>query len=144
LEHKLEGENKMNMNKDIGFKSLHYSVAEASQWVTVHVKNYTTKDITLGIRTKDDTAVAPDDYEAIDEKITVKAENIHAQKIVIKNDEGWEPDEDFFVELYDPETKEIYNGDNASTKITILDDDKPGVLQFRNTSIKVRRSEKKV
>lgn len=144
LEHKLEGENKMNMNKEIGFKSLHYSVAEASQWVTVHVKNYTTKDITLGIRTKDDTAVAPDDYEAINEKITVKAENIHAQKIVIKNDEGWEPDEDFFVELYDPETKEIYTGDNASTKITILDDDKPGVLQFRNTSIKVRRSEKKV
>lgn len=63
--------------------------------------------------------------------------------IEIINDEGWEPDEDFFVELYDISTKERLTGDNTRCKITILDDDKPGILQFRKTDIKVKRSQKK-
>lgn len=48
----------------------------------------------------------------------------------IIDDDGWEPDEDFYVVLYDindEDKKQLY-GDNTKTKITILDDDKPGVL----------------
>jgi hypothetical protein len=44
-------------------------------------------------------------------------------EVKIIDDEGWEPDEDFLVELYDIETKEKFYGDNTRTKVTILDDD---------------------
>lgn len=60
------------------------------------------------------------------------------------DDDGWEPDEDFFVELYDLKNGKRLHGDNTRTKITILDDDKPGVLQLRETSIRAKRSQKTV
>lgn len=118
----------MDFNEEIGFKSLHYSVSESSKWVTIGIKNKTKKDITVGIRTIDDTALAKDDYIPIDETITVPAEQLYNQKIEVVDDDGWEPDEDFFVELYDVKTSKRLEGDNTRTKITILDDDKPGVL----------------
>ena len=53
-------------------------------------------------------------------------------EVEIVDDDGWEPDEDFFIYLYDlsdPDKKQLY-GDNTKTRVTILDDDKPGILQF--------------
>jgi solute carrier family 8 (sodium/calcium exchanger) len=64
--------------------------------------------------------------------------------IAIKDDEGWEPDEDFFVYLYDindVEKKQLF-GDNTRTKVTILDDDKPGIISFSKTDVRVKRSDK--
>ena len=51
-------------------------------------------------------------------------------KVGIIDDEGWEPDEDFYVELYDKRTGQRLNGADAVTRVTILDDDKPGMLVF--------------
>ena len=48
----------------------------------------------------------------------------------IVDDDGWEPDEDFYVELYDKNTGERLHGQDAVTRVTILDDDKPGMLVF--------------
>ena len=48
----------------------------------------------------------------------------------IIDDDGWEPDENFYVELYDLETGKKMEGADTETKITIIDDDKPGNLQF--------------
>jgi solute carrier family 8 (sodium/calcium exchanger) len=48
----------------------------------------------------------------------------------IIDDEGWEPDEDFYVELYDRASKNRLIGEDTKTRITILDDDKPGMLVF--------------
>lgn len=50
--------------------------------------------------------------------------------VEIKDDDEWEPDEDFYVELYDLETKTRLVGEDTRTRVTILDDDKPGMLVF--------------
>ena len=46
------------------------------------------------------------------------------------DDDGWEPDEDFYVELYEKASGERLYGADAVTRVTILDDDKPGMLVF--------------
>jgi len=87
----------------------------------------------VGIRTKDGEALAGEDYVAIDEQV-VFGENATFQKVNIKiiDDDGWEPDENFYVELYDLETGKKLEGADTETKVTIIDDDKPGNLQFKS------------
>jgi hypothetical protein len=55
--------------------------------------------------------------------------------VVIIDDDAWEPDEDFYVELYDFETKEVLKGSDTVCVITIIDDDKKGVLSLEATEI---------
>jgi hypothetical protein len=43
-------------------------------------------------------------------------------EIIIKDDEGWEPDRDFFVKLYKANGAEMI-GKDTTTKITVIDDD---------------------
>ena len=52
--------------------------------------------------------------------------------IKILDDDDWEPDEDFFVELYDETAKTRLLGEDTRTRVTILDDDKPGMLVFKD------------
>lgn len=44
----------------------------------------------------------------------------------------WQPDLDFFVELYNPELEgnPRHFGDDTRSKVTILDEDFPGTLSF--------------
>jgi hypothetical protein len=65
--------------------------------------------------------------------------------IPIVDDEEWEPDLDFFVELYDPnvlntkgQTQRLL-GDDTRTKITILDEDFPGTIGFEMTDVRVSK-----
>ena len=51
---------------------------------------------------------------------------------------------EFFVELYDPlKTEQGVDvrlvGDDTKCKVTILDEDFPGTIQFENTDIKVSK-----
>lgn len=129
-EHKLEGENQLDFNDKIGFKCLHYSVAEASGTVKVTIVNKEDSARKVGVRTVSDTALENDDFKPINEVVEIPASGSHVVEVEVINDEGWEPDEDFFIELYDQDQEghpKLY-GDNCITKITILDDDKPGVL----------------
>lgn len=51
-------------------------------------------------------------------------------QIKIIDDENWEPDEDFFVELYNVSDGQRLMGEDTRTRITIMDDDRPGMLAF--------------
>jgi solute carrier family 8 (sodium/calcium exchanger) len=65
-------------------------------------------------------------------------------RVQIIDDEGWEPDEDFYLELYDPtnNSKTRIKGEDTRTTVTIIDDDKPGIISFAaKTSLKVIASE---
>lgn len=64
--------------------------------------------------------------------------------IRIVDDEGVEPDEDFYVELYDLKTKKRLPGEDTRTTVTILDDDKPGIFGFEVRAVKVRAKDEKV
>lgn len=49
---------------------------------------------------------------------------------------------DFYVHLFDPTTNEELGGQDCKTRVTIIDDDKPGQICFDNTKgIKVSPTE---
>lgn len=131
------------MNTEIGFKCLHYSVAESSGTVKVVVQNFLNKPQTVGVKTRSDTALENDDFEPIDVHVTLPAKGSKTVEVALIDDEGWEPDEDFYVYLYNigDEAKNQLYGDNTATKVTILDDDKPGKFQFKLTSMQAKRSD---
>ena len=121
------------MNDSIGFKCLHYSVAESGRSVKLTVlRKVENEEFKFGIRTVDGTAKANADYKPIDLEYTFKKREREAEKVFevdIIDDNEWSPDLDFFAELYDPEEKgekARYPGDDTRTKVTILDDDSPG------------------
>jgi len=134
------------MNTQIGFKSLHYSVAESSKYVKVEVVNYSDKSVSIGVKTIADTATDFDDFIPINKTIKIDPNSKCPVEVEIVDDDGWEPDEDFLIILYDPQDPEQAQlfGDNTKTRITILDDDKPGVLQFKNQLVQVKKSDKVV
>ena len=118
-------------NTHFGFSCLHYSVSEAAGTLKIKVLNKAKTAGELHVRTVDGDAKANDDYIPINEKIVFKSGQAEAEiRVKIIDDEGWEPDEDFYVELYDPVTNLRLLGEDTRTRITILDDDKPGMLVF--------------
>lgn len=104
----------------------------------------------FGIRTVDGTANAGDDEDAGDyEKIDTERELDEGEmetsiRVKIIDDEGIEPDEDFYIELYDLETKERLPGQDTRTTVTILDDDKPGIFGFEMRATKVTPKDEKI
>lgn len=139
------------LNPQIGFRCLHYSVTESAGLVRLVIqKKNPEEQIEFGVRTVNGTANAgvgddPGDYEAVDEVVKlVVGVNQFSVPIRIVDDEGIEPDEDFYVELYDLKTKERLPGEDTKTTITILDDDKPGIFGFEVRTIKVRAKDEKV
>ena len=58
---------------------------------------------------------------------------------IIDNDD-WQPDMDFHVEIYDLKTNQRMYGDDTDCKITILDEDFPGKLGFEMTEIQASTS----
>jgi len=89
--------------------------------------------------TKDGTAKAPGDYEQVDNAIATfdKGQDTVVIEIVINDDDAFEGDESFFINLTepsveDPSTHAVYlANDHSSAELTIIDDDLPGDLRFK-------------
>ena len=136
---------KADLNPYVGFKCLHYSVTEGAGYLNVMIYKKTQDTLEIGVRTIDDTAVAPDDYHHIDEVIVFeKEENEKEVKIEIVDDNEWEPDEDFLVELYDVNNQEKLPGKDTVTRVTIIDDDEPGHIGFHNAKISAQSKNKEL
>lgn len=92
-------------NPNFGFRCLHYSVSEASGSLRIHIENKTGFPGQVRVVTIDAEAIAGDDYEKVDEILVFKkGEKTKYIDVKINDDDNWEPDEDFFVQLYDPDT----------------------------------------
>lgn len=52
------------------------------------------------------------------------------------NDDSFEPDEDFLIELYEPTSGKKLEGRDTQVRITILDDDNPGKIVFENARVR--------
>ena len=114
-------------NESFGFKCLHYSVSEASGSIQIIVHNKKGQAGTIRCCTIDAEAKAGDDYEEVRENLVfAQGETTKFITVKIRDDDNWEPDEDFFVQLYDPNTLEELKGADTKTRVTIIDDDKPG------------------
>jgi solute carrier family 8 (sodium/calcium exchanger) len=132
-QHASEKHKAEELNDKVGFKCLHYAVTESVGKAKITVIKKCKESLTVGVRTRDDTAREPEDYKKIDETLIFSAnENERIVEIQISDDDEWEPDEDFFVELYDLKSGKILNGVDASTKVTIIDDDEPGMMGFKD------------
>ena len=95
-----------NLNLQIGFKSTRYSVTESSGYIEITIIKKVAEEMAFLVKTVDDTATAPDDYSPLNEIITMsKNEKIHTLKINIIDDDIWEPDKDFFVQICDEDGK---------------------------------------
>jgi len=132
-------------NENFGFKCLHYSVSEASGSIQIIVHNKKKTAGTVRVCTIDAEAKAGDDYEEVKENLVFQqGEETKFITVKIRDDDNWEPDEDFFCQLYDPNTYEELKGQDTRTRVTIIDDDKPGQICFEETKqIKAIASEKK-
>ena len=132
----------MVFNKIIGFKHLKYSVPESNEFVTITIEKKIKEDVSFWVRTVDDTAKAPSDYDAKNELITMKAhEGIRDIQIQIVDDDKWEPDKDFKVQLLDEVTQELLEGHDTECTVTILDEDRPGNIGFKERIVSVRRKD---
>jgi solute carrier family 8 (sodium/calcium exchanger) len=132
-----------NLHPLIGFKCLHYSVVESSGQVELTVlKKEKGCSFTFGVRTLKDTATPGSDYKDIDETHTIKPneEQLIVNVPIIDNNE-WEPDLDFFVEIYDTSSGKRFSGDDTLTRVTILDEDFPGILSFEATSLSASKDQ---
>jgi len=118
-------------NAYFGFKCLHYSVSEAAGKLRIYIINKKGTACRVRAATMDAEAQAGDDYDAVDEIVEFKSgETQKYIEVGIHDDESWEPDEDFFVVLYDVESNKELKGKDCKTRITIIDDDKPGQICF--------------
>jgi hypothetical protein len=61
------------LNPNIGFKCLHYSVTESAGKLKVIIAKKKDEQMTVGVRTKDDTALEGEDYRKVDKVITILA-----------------------------------------------------------------------
>jgi len=130
-------------NENIGFKCMHYSVTESNGFVEITVVKRVTSDFTFGIRTVEDTAKMGSEFEAFNKIIEMPGRQMEETvKITIFDNNDWQPDQIFFVELYDPAENGMprYKGDDTKCKITILDEDFPGQLCFEEPQITALKS----
>lgn len=92
-------------SKTVAFKSLHYTVVEGTGKVILTVLKRAEGAIQFRVSTRDDTAIKDKDYHEMKELVTMKAvEKEREIGISIVDDENWEPDKDFFVELLSAES----------------------------------------
>lgn len=86
---------------------MHYSVTESAGTVKITmVKRVEDTDLQVGVRTEEGTAKHGTDFDGIDQIITFKRNEYEATvEIRIHDDDDWNPDNDFFVELYNIKTK---------------------------------------
>ena len=133
-----------NDSKTVGFKHVRYEVSESNEFVSIYVEKRCSEACTFTLRTKDCTATAGEDYEAIDEVITMEAsEKERIINIKVHDDPNWEPDEEFKVELLDKEGRRRLTGSDTLCSVLIIDEDKPGQIGFSETSYDISRLESK-
>lgn len=134
---------KVDLNPYVGFKCLHYSVTEGAGVLEITIYKKTNDALEIGVRTLDDTATAPDDYHSVDETLVFeKNENEKTIKVEIVDDNEWEPDEDFLVELYDVNNSKRLQGKDTQTRVTIIDDDEPGHIGFHAVKLSCQSKNK--
>eukprot|EP00347_Sterkiella_histriomuscorum_P006709 403351736 len=130
-------------NPRIGFKSMQYTVIENCGTFTVTICKKTREDIMVGIRTVDGTAKQIDDYIPIYDVVKVSYIE-YKLDVKIVDDEEYEPEEEFYIELFDPENNKRLIGEDTITKIIIVDEAKDPIIGFKFTSVKVHPIERNV
>lgn len=129
----------------IEFAASSYAVLENEQICRIMIERYGRLDqeVTFRVETIDGTAESGEDYNKIDEVVTmVKNQHLFPLDVTIIDDNQWEPDETFFVKLslYGNSQPNVKIGHKAITMVTIIDDDEPGEIEFSQPVYVVKES----
>lgn len=119
-------------NPRIGFKSLQYTVVENCGSFTVNILKKTREEMQVGVRTVEGTAKEIEDYIPVNEIIKISYLEYKLEVKIVDDDE-YEPDEEFYIELYDPLTKKRLIGEDTLCRVVIVDDAKQPVVGFKTT-----------
>lgn len=111
-------------------------VLENAGKVTIALRRFGKEDcsFTCRIQTLDRTAKADIDYKALDQLVTFDAGECYKEiDIEIIDDKNWNPDKVFLVRLSlpDVECEDVAKGRICLMTVTIVDDDEPGVIGFK-------------
>jgi len=125
-------------SETVAFVCTHYSVTESAREININIVKRINEEFRFGVRTVENTAMETKDYVKLDrEFIMHKGRDEYSCRIVIINDDAYEPDKDFFVELYDinDENRTKLPGSDTRTRVTIIDDEQPGYIGFEENSV---------
>lgn len=89
-------------SETVAFKSLHYTVAEGTEFVVLTIIKKKEEPMTFRCINYEDTAIFGQHFAKMDETIVMRAYETEREiKIAIVDDDKWEPDRDFIVKLTD-------------------------------------------
>jgi solute carrier family 8 (sodium/calcium exchanger) len=129
-------------NDDYGFNTLKYAIKEDKGPLMVKILNKKKTAGKVGIRTKEGTATEGLDYEKINKILKFEeGQEFISIEIGIVDDDIVEPDENFFVELFDADSYEKLIGRDTQTEVIIIDNDHPGVLTFKERLVKASENQ---
>ena len=119
-------------NENYGFECLHYAVTECVGEFTIRIINKKLVKGKVRVSTIEGDAKAGEHFQPFenDEIIFKEGEQSVLFKVTIFDDDQWEPNRDFYVQLKDASTNADLVGADTKTCVTIIDDDQPGKLCF--------------
>jgi len=124
----------------IAFDAAAYSVMENAGEVVIGVQRMGNTSIgaTIKYNTKEGTATDGSDYVGVSGTLDFAAgETTKSISVKLIDDVEWEPDEDFFVHLSDGGTDTVVHPELGVTRVTIVNDDDPGIVQFAQATMSV-------
>lgn len=132
-------------NAVVEFNSPRCAILESAGKVAIIVVRRGQIQTTCRVRveTLDGTASANEDYMPINEVVVFGPGETEKEVFVtILDDTQWEPDEEFFLRLslLPNEGGDVTLGRTAVMEVIILNDDEPGVLQFKRRGLLVQET----
>ncbi|CAF1245693.1 unnamed protein product [Didymodactylos carnosus] len=130
----------------IEFSTVSYAVLESQQYVELIIQRLGVIDTVSRFRldTIDGTAVENEDYIKLSDEFEMKEGEYEKKiRVVIIDDNEWEPDETFFVKLSLPKSEEnrpTKLGSKTAALVTIINDDEPGTFDFEHQASLVKES----
>jgi tricorn protease-like protein len=110
---------------------MNYTVSLGADSITVRIQKRTQDHYSFIVATQDDTAVAPKDYEAVRQLVTMKAhETIHEVNIQLKKN-VLSGDEEFKIVLLDEQDRTQLPGTDTAATIRSSNEDGPGSIGFK-------------
>lgn len=129
-------------NPNVGFKSMNYTCSESVGFLEIKIYKKVQEEIVFVVKTLDGSATTPKKYEKLEEIVKMtKTQNEHIVKVNIVDDDDFNEDQDFYIEICSEDGRKL-EGDDTSTRVTIKDEDKPGVIGFDKKKYTVRRMDK--
>lgn len=137
-----EGKDNFMPNPNVGFKSMNYVCSESVGTLEIKICKKVQEELVFVVKTLDGSATQPKKYERVEEIVKMtKTQNEHIVKVNIVDDDDYNEDQDFYVEICNEEGQKL-EGDDCSTRITIKDEDKPGEIGFDKKKYTVRKMDK--